>query len=347
MMLVTAACIRPGDERAEFDTQVGRDSRAGVSLRVADGLAHVRSLDATRATLWAQAPSLSITITVNRPGMFRLEVRNCMPLAQAFYRNAWHPPNSTPRPTHCTFDLELAAGETEVFVGPTDSNDATAFQVAVFGDIQTGLPDVGDVFDAISEANVRFVLCTGDIVEESMASEYDLYLAKLEHLTVPVFATIGNHELIDPTHWRRLFGRHSIHFSFKGAYFSFVDSANASINPTVYGWLDNWLDAAAEHVHIFGTHYPPLDPVGARSASFRSRNEASKLLAKLARGRVDLTLYGHIHSRHEFENAGIPAYVSGGGGAIEERLDGIGRHFLVLDIDAGQTLTNVSTVRVD
>jgi hypothetical protein len=62
---------------------------------------------------------------------------------------------------------------------------------------------------------------------------------------------------------------------------------------------------------------------------------------------VDLTLYGHIHSYYAFDNAGIPAYISGGGGAIPERFDQIGRHFLTVDVAAERGVERVATVRVD
>ena len=42
----------------------------------------------------------------------------------------------------------------------------------------------------------------------------------------------------------------------------------------------------------------------------------AKLLGMLSAAGVDLTLYGHVHTYLEFTNAGIPAYISGGGGAI-------------------------------
>lgn len=40
---------------------------------------------------------------------------------------------------------------------------------------------------------------------------------------------------------------------------------------------------------------------------------------------VDLTVHGHVHSYYAFANAGIPAFITGGGGAIPERFDAIGR----------------------
>jgi hypothetical protein len=94
-------------------------------------------------------------------------------------------------------------------------------------------------------------------------------------------------------------------------------------------------------------HIPPLDPIGVRNGAFANRNEAAKLLGRLAAAGVDLTLYGHIHSYYHFENAGIAAHVSGGGGAIPERFDDIGRHFLVVDVEPSEQRFDVSVVRVD
>src|SRR5260221_4504482 len=94
-------------------------------------------------------------------------------------------------------------------------------------------------------------------------------------------------------------------------------------------------------------HIPPVDTVGVINGSFADRDEAAKLLAKLAGGHVDLTLYGHIHSYYPFSNAGIPAYISGGGGAIPERFDGIGRHYLTIDVDPAQVVLPTADVRID
>ncbi len=80
-------------------------------------------------------------------------------------------------------------------------------------------------------------------------------------------------------------------------------------------------------------HIPPIDPTGTRNGAFASRDEAVALFSELQDFDVDLTLYGHVHSFYDFDNAGIPAVISGGGGAIPERFDDIGRHFVVFDVD--------------
>ena len=138
-----------------------------------------------------------------------------------------------------------------------------------------------------------------------------------------------------------------MHFRFKGVAFSLVDSGNATIDPDVYERLDGWLGAARDDVHVVLTHYPPLDPVGLRGGGFRSRREGAKLVQRLAEGRADALFLGHIHSYYAFSVAGLPTFISGGGGAIQERLDGIERHYLKLEVRPGVRIESVAIVRIE
>jgi len=170
----------------------------------------------------------------------------------------------------------------------------------------------------------------------------------MTRLKIPYFTTLGNHELgTTPDPYHDYFGRGNFQFRFRGVYFTLLDSASASLDPIVYDWLDAWLAQAKRDVHVVAMHIPPIDPIGVRNGSWASRSEAAKLLGKLAQGHVDLTLYGHVHSYYSFDNAGIPAFISGGGGAIPERFDKIGRHFMVFDLDATRGVTAQSLIKVD
>ncbi len=111
-------------------------------------------------------------------------------------------------------------------------------------------------------------------------------------------------------------------------------------------WLDRWLDQARDGTHAVFMHIPPLDPVGLRGGGFRSRKEAAKLMQMLADGRVDALFLGHIHSYYAFSAAGVPSYISGGGGAVPERFDGIGRHYLRVRASAAG-IEDVAVVRID
>ncbi len=353
--LAVSGCVRPAEERTLEDLEVGVAEGGGLSIEVEDGAAQVRSIGGAAAGLWAQAPALRARLRAAAAGPVALTFENCMPGAELVARD---PAGASidvtaragERPTMCRFELEAPAGQELVLdLAPPDADLADGFRFAAMGDIQTALPRVQDVFEAINrEPGVRFVFSMGDLVEDGGLDEYDLLLEKMALLDVPYFSTIGNHELrANLDRWHDLFGRYNVHFTFKGASFSIVDSGNASLDPVVYDWLDGWLDEARGQVHVFGTHYPPIDPVGVRQGAFRSRKEAARLLSRLAAGKVDLTLYGHIHSFYSFENAGIPAYVSGGGGALPEKFDGIGRHFLAIDVTPAGAIGAVGVVRVE
>lgn len=345
-----AGCVRPADTRANDEEAVGIAEIAGLSVLVVDGQAAIRQLSEDKLVLWAQAPLFELRVESTSARSIALQVRNCMPDAEVTIAGVTLAATSKPRETWCYFNVDLPAGESLLFVAPPDWGEEASYRFADMGDIQTALGSVHDVFEAISNTpDLRFVMSTGDVFEKGAIWEYDLFQEKLETLNIPFFSTVGNHELTQNVlRWHHRFGRYSVHFRFKGVDFSYLDSGNASIDPILHARLDTWLDEGKDRIHIFGTHYPPFDPVGFRNAGFRSRNEANKLLVNLARGKVDLTLYGHVHSLYKFENADIPAYISGGGGALPERFDGIDRHFLVVEVDPIQNrVLSVEVSRVD
>ena len=79
-----AACLRPGEDRARRDEQVGRAQVAGVRVEVELGHAAVRELAPDRVRLWAGAPRLALTLEWDAPvpAEVVIEVQNCMPLAE-------------------------------------------------------------------------------------------------------------------------------------------------------------------------------------------------------------------------------------------------------------------------
>ena len=107
------------------------------------------------------------------------------------------------------------------------------------------------------------------------------------------------------------------------------------------------LEAGRDRLHLAMMHIPPLDPAGFRNGAFASRAEANKLLSLFREADVGLTVYGHVHTYHAFQNAGIEAFISGGGGAIPEKFDGIGRHFLVIDARPSAKHFVTSVVRIE
>jgi 3',5'-cyclic AMP phosphodiesterase CpdA len=287
--------------------------------------------------VWSQTPDLELAVTLDATaaGPWTIVARNTLVDAVLTEHGAVHPRAPGGPPTVASFAVTLGAGTTVLRIAPPDADRVEPYRFAAMADIQTALPIVDDVFRAISAVpELRFVAGMGDLTERGELAEYELFEHQLETLTIPFYTTLGNHELWSPpARFFDRYGRASFHFRFKGAAFTFVDSGDAGIDPLVEDWLDGWLAEARDQAHVFLTHVPPLDPFGGRYGSFRSAEDARRLVARLVEGHVDLTLYGHLHTYIKYENAGIPAYISGGGGALPMKWDGIDRHFLVVTVD--------------
>jgi Icc protein len=347
-----AACVQPAEERARQDERVGSAAMDGLHVHVRDGLAAVRLLAPERLRLWAGAPGFELELRSAEPRVaLELSVENCMPNATLTDPSREAPMVAVKQAvvTHCSWRLDLGRGKTVIRVTPAVKPPPSFVDFAVLGDVQNAVDRVADIFERMNaQPELDFVLSTGDLTSRGTDDELARFQEELERLRVPFFTTLGNHELgSSPPGFQRFFGRGSESFTYGGVRFTTLDAANATIDPLVYEWLEEWLDQGADQTHVVAMHYAPLDPVGVRNGGFASRSEAGKLLGMLSQAGVDLTLYGHIHSFYAFENAGIPAYISGGGGAIPERFDGIGRHFLMVRADPARQALSVRVERVD
>lgn len=351
--LLTLACARPSEQRAERDLEIGRALAPDIAVRVDGGLAAVRRLSADDIALWGSAPTFTFSLEVSRATTARVELQNTLPDAELVPLTSPSPVGlralAPPVPTRHVFELDLPAGISTFHVAPQDADAKAPFRFALLSDVQEAIDRVSDIFRRLNvEPDVRFLLGAGDLTERGTVAQIEQYQRELLTLDIPYFTTLGNHELgTDPPPYQDYFGRANFQFVFKGVTFTLLDSGNATLDPLVYDWLDGWLESARSSVHVVSMHVPPLDPIGVRNGSFGSRAEAAKLLARLAEGQVDLTVYGHIHSYYAFENAGIPAYISGGGGAIPERFDRIGRHFMVFEVDPETGIQQTNRIDID
>ncbi len=362
LLLGPSACLRPSEERAREDLRVGQAEMSELAVSVAEGAAVVRALGVDAVELWASTPRLRFELRVREVpagGSVAIDVRNCMPESELTLDDDAVAVESLGRgPTGmCSFRLGpmpadwTAAGEQRLGLRmePPGTASPRAFRFAVMSDVQEAIGRVQDIYRAINrEPDIDFLLGAGDLTEQGTHAELTRFQAELEQLQIPYYTTLGNHELGEaPTLYHSYFGRGNMSFDYRGMRFTLLDSASATIDPIVFGWLDGWLEQGADQLHLVAMHVPPLDPVGVRNGAFANRNEAAKLLGRLAAGDVDMTIYGHIHSYYHFENAGIPAHVSGGGGAVPERFDDMGRHFLVIDADPLAGSLAVRVVRID
>lgn len=349
-------CARPSEDRDSLDNYAGKGDNGLSTVIISGGNGAIRSFSTNSITIWVTAPAITFELDIHssQAGSWEINFWNDSPLAVLSGTDSSSSIITISSPTRTIqtrskYNITLAAGKNSFQLAPADSETVETFRFAMFADVQRAIDNVGDIFSRINEeTSVRFVLFSGDLTSSGSNEELVEFQKKMEVLNIPLYATPGNHEFGGETEtWHNLFGRHNSFFKFKSVYFSLVNSMGATIDPMVYAWLDNWLAAGKNSSHYFFTHFPPLDPVGFRSGSFRSQKEAAKLLTKLGQGNLNAAFYGHIHSFYSYSNAGIPSYIVGGGGAIDEKLDGLKRHFAVVETNPATQNFNVALVRVD
>ncbi|MFW5967083.1 MAG: metallophosphoesterase family protein [Persicimonas sp.] len=358
LLCTTTGCLEPASERAERDREVGRADTASAAIEVDRGLATVQTADDGTLDLWAQAPDFTVDFETDEeaPTTWEITVQNAMPDAEFTATGEDNEQFDVVErrertPTTIAWTVELPAGEsTSLRIAPPDADKPEEFRFALLSDIQRDVGRVDDFWKRMNrDEEIRFVVSTGDLTQRGTLRELTRFRQTLRRLDVPFYTTIGNHELGESADsgFHEFFGRVNFQFYFKETVFTFLDSASATIDPTVYDWLERWIDRAGDDLHVFLTHVPPIDPIGTRNGSFRSRNEAQKLLNMLTRGGVDLGLYGHLHSYYAESKADIPMFISGGGGAIPEHFDGIERHYLTIDVLPGERIDQVGLVQID
>ncbi len=349
--LLSTACLDVGDQRAEADLTVGRAETDALNITVDRGAAQVRNITDEALTLWASTPQATVRLTSTRDGMVTLTAQNIMASTTTTIDGValQETDASRPVPTEGVWRVPVTAGdETVIELAAPEPAAAERWEFVAFADVQDDIDRVQDLYGPMREnPEIRFGLISGDLTEEGSPAQLERFQREMRTLPFPCYATLGNHELgTSETLFHEYFGRGNHHFAWGGAHFTLLDSASATIAAPVWEWLDEWLAQGAEAPHMVMMHIPVLDENGLRNGAFASRAEANRLIGRFAQGGVDLAVYGHVHTYSAYSTAGIPTYISGGGGAIPMRLDGIGRHFLNVEVDPARQTFDVGVVRV-
>ncbi len=351
-----ACVIRPAEERALLDDVVGRVEAGGASFSVEGGRGAIRVAKPGELEIWSQAPVLRLHVDAGTEAVDTWSITFANALTDAvltFADGTTTAIEADSRPddpvTVRRFTVDLPNGKSSLHLSPPDATSLAPLTFAVMSDVQEAIGEVHDMYRRMNvDADLRFVVSTGDLTRQGTWDELVEFQQKMEGLAIPLYSTVGNHELGAPAaNWHRLFGPFNFFFDFRGVRFTLIDSANATVEAIVYERMQPWLTGAAGRLHVFLTHEPIVDPVGERNGGFRSRKEAAKLVAMLAENGVDLLFFGHVHSFYAYSLGNVPTYISGGGGAIPERLDGIGRHYLKVTADPVRQTADVGLVRVD
>lgn len=346
-LFLIVSCLRPSEHHERLDERVGAAESDGLEIS-SEGNAAIRSLTAEEIVLWAATPRLRIRID-GMSAPLRLRVMNTLPDAQLSAGSTVVVRENGRRRTEGLWTIQPSMNGEDLVLESADAELPVPHAVAVLSDIQEAIDNMSEIVDRLNQDELRYVISTGDLTNNGTREELIRFQQELERLDVPFYSTVGNHEVPGPENWHEYFGPFSAFFAQHGVAVSLVDSSNATIDPDLHARMLDFADVHVGAPHLFLTHVPLLDPSGFRAGAFRSRNEAARVIQELSERSVDAIFFGHVHSYYAFSLGGVPSFISGGGGAIPERLDGIERHYLRVNLvpDADEPIDGVTFVRVD
>ncbi len=228
---------------------------------------------------------------------------------------------------------------------------------AVIGDTETN----NDLYEtALNEAKrrgARFVLHTGDLIENGTDEEFIAARAVAERVGLPVHVAIGNHDYPDDFS-RAPFERY-VHapntvVEYGGIRFVILDNADRKIgfSETTLSWLEDELSAHASSPHVLVYHRPfdlPFSALTGDDETPVSRASNERFLSLLPLARIDMIFNGHVHAYVPYTLNGIRAYVTGGGGGeAQEAISLLANsepHFLMATVRGGRIETEVVRIR--
>ncbi|MFP4470769.1 MAG: metallophosphoesterase family protein [Bacteroidota bacterium] len=204
--------------------------------------------------------------------------------------------------------------------------------------------------DTINRINPDFVITGGDLIMDALGksweradSLYKLYDATIDNLKVPVYNTMGNHEIYgiynvsgaDRNHpefgekiFEKRIGRKYYSFDHKGWHFMIIDSVDETEEGNAYEgnvgeeqmeWIrEDLKNVDASTPIIISTHIPMAtvfhnitsDPLKANAPNIVIRN-TPEVLELFENHNLKLVLQGHMHILEEIEVNGVTFITAG------------------------------------
>lgn len=167
-----------------------------------------------------------------------------------------------------------------------------------------------------------FIVVGGDITQNGRKVDVDRFIAEAAALGVPVYATIGNHDVYSGG-WESTRAIGPTSFSVRvgnSARLVCLDTANGTLGRAQAAWLDATLAASTESTVIVATHMHFFVNDLFETQQFTSPEETAALLSLYRRSGVDLALCGHLHKSEtrtigSMRYALSPSFLDGSGDA--------------------------------
>jgi predicted phosphodiesterase len=214
---------------------------------------------------------------------------------------------------------------------------------AVISDNHGDSPIYSRLLDDMATKPFAFVLHLGDASDRGTNEEWAAVRAQEERLGLPVYHTVGNHDIkVDPTRaaFEQAFSTTRWYSkNFSNVHLVVLDNADRKVGfpAEELDWLERDLAAHANDVLLIAYHRPfglPFAEYTGDDETTASRRTNERFLSILAPYTIAQIFNGHVHTYLPYSLNRIPAVITGGGGDPAQTLLGGGdsSYFHYLDV---------------
>jgi len=225
-----------------------------------------------------------------------------------------------------------------LFLGTSDNS----INFYVFGDSQGYQGGVEQIVDTVNLYRPDFIFHCGDLTPFGQENQYQTIKSVLDQSVVPVYTTIGNHDIKDGGGqlYQEYFGSSSYSFDLGPAHFTVFNTSSGDATPQEFTWLEQDLSQTEADFRFVFTHIPPFDPITGENHTLFNSTTSTQLMNLFETYDVDVVFTGHIHMYNETVVNGVRYVITGGAGAslyADEENGGI-YHYMNVTLNEG-TLT--------
>mgnify|MGYP000977378670 CR=1 FL=1 len=199
-----------------------------------------------------------------------------------------------------SFEATTAYNLQKIKAIETETGGIVEFKVALISDSHLFYNGLVDIINLINEdEEILFVIHGGDMTDNGMLKEYEIFHNLMNKLKKPYLTAIGNHDFLANGRqiYDEMFGEENYSFVFKNCKFIFFRDViweNNYEEPDFF-WLKAQLENSEDCSRIFViAHIPPWSDQFSYSTSLIYKTLMDTF-------NVDLSIHGHHHDHEYFE----------------------------------------------
>ena len=232
------------------------------------------------------------------------------------------------------------------FFGITDEDSINFY---VFGDSQGYQGGVEQIVAAANLHRPDFIIHCGDLTPFGQENQYQAVKAALDQSIVPVYTTIGNHDIKDSggVLYEEYFGTSRYSFDLGRAHFTVFNTSSGDISSQEFSWLEQDLSQTQAEFRFVFTHIPSFDPRTGENHTLFNSTTSIQLMSLFETYEVDVVFAGHIHMYNQTVVNGVRYVITGGAGASLYANEDSGGIFHYMNVTLNERGITIEPVLLD